>query len=163
MARAGVLVQLALDRGVHPVHDREHLVGLGPGAEENGLEHLRCRREPLEGEVAVARVLGGADVVAGVERAHDQRPLAVEQADSPLALDPAQDRLAAGEVAAVHVAGLAVAASDNTRYQYSRDLGESAPMDATASKRTYAGATGAERAAERREPPDRGRVRAARP
>ena len=78
---AAVRVELALDLAVHPRDDGEDAVGLGAGAEEDGLEHLRRGDEPLEGLIAVARVVLGADVVARVEGADQQRALAVHETD----------------------------------------------------------------------------------
>jgi hypothetical protein len=86
---------------VEPVDEGERRVGLGPGAEEDLLEHLARVGEALERTHPAGGVLQRPGERDRVEGADHQRPLTVEEADGALAVDSSQDRLAAREVALV--------------------------------------------------------------
>src|SRR5439155_1834118 len=99
--RAGGLREDSMDALVEAVDGFEHLVGLGPRAEEDRLERLRGVDETLEGRVERPGVEAGADEVERGDRADPERSLAVHEPDRPLLVDAAQDGAVAWEVAVV--------------------------------------------------------------
>ena len=80
------------------MHAGQRLVGFGAGAEEDRLLDLGGAGEALERLVGRPRAQHRAGVGERLERADQQRPLAVEQADRALAVDHAGDRAAGREV-----------------------------------------------------------------